>query len=113
MFQPKVLNLQQHLKHRTYLSPSSKIPDRAHSIAHRAAAKLSSIRVYLSCPAASTAMARTHARNEPKGDDYVTAYGRDRGTLRAVLTDLLSKCTSALGETECEAYLNSHSRDHG
>ncbi|KAL1945151.1 hypothetical protein VTO73DRAFT_2771 [Trametes versicolor] len=32
-------------------------------------------------------------QNEPKGDDYASAYGRERGTLRAELTALLIAIT--------------------
>lgn len=44
-------------------------------------------------PRHTAPMPPTRARNEPVGDDYANTYGRERGTLRAVLTDLLSKRT--------------------
>lgn len=50
-------------------------------------------------PCHTAAMPPARARNEPVGDDYANTYGRERGALRAVLTDLLSKCTVQLVST--------------
>lgn len=45
-------------------------------------------------------------QNEPKGDDYASAYGRERGTLRTELTAMLSECTITFAGTERKAYLS-------